>query len=75
MNGDDTAMSANERAVHDCLLHNGFRPHSYDPLARAVTLLPSKSLGSNNTIYLRDVDRVSALVASAPPFRVNGKSF
>jgi FkbM family methyltransferase len=75
MNGDDTAMSANERAVHDCLLHNGFRPYSYDPLTRTVTLLPSKSLGSNNTIYLRDVDRVSALVASAPPFRVNGKSF
>ena len=75
MNGDDTAMSGNERAVHDCLLHNGFRPHSYDPLTRAVTLLPSKSLGSNNTIYLRDVDRVSALVASAPPFRVQGKSF
>jgi FkbM family methyltransferase len=75
MNGDDTAMSANERAVHDCLLHNGFSPYSYDPLTRAVTLLPSKSLGSNNTIYLRDLDRVSALVASAPPFRVHGKSF
>jgi FkbM family methyltransferase len=75
MNGDDTAMNANESAVHECLLHNGFRPYSYNPLTRTVTLLPSKSQGSNNTIYLRDVDRVSALVASAPPFRVNGKSF
>jgi len=75
MNGDDTAMNANERAVHDCLLHNGFSPYAYNPLTRLLTLLPSKSLGSNNTIYLRDVDRVSALVASAPSFRVNGRSF
>jgi hypothetical protein len=75
MNGDNAAMNANESAVHECLLRNGFRPYSYNPLTRTVTLLPSKSLGSNNTIYLRDVDRVSALVASAPPFRVSGKSF
>lgn len=73
MNGDDTAMNANEQAVHDCLLQFGFSPYSYDPLARSVTLLPSKCLGSNNTIYLREVDRVSALLALAPSFQVSGR--
>ncbi len=75
MNGEDPAMSENERRVHDGLLHHGFSPYSYNPLTRSLHLLPSKSLGTNNTIYLRNVDRVSALVTSAPPFGVNGRSF
>jgi FkbM family methyltransferase len=75
MNSSDTAFSPNELAVHECLLHNGFKPHSYDPLKRSVSLLPSKNLLSCNTIYLRDVDQVSALLASAPSFQVNGRSF
>ena len=75
MNSSDAAFSPNELATHECLLFNGFKPHSYNPLTRSVTLLPSKNLGSNNTIYLRNLDQVSHLLASAPPFQVNGKSF
>jgi FkbM family methyltransferase len=77
MNSDDAAFSAKELAIHDCMLANGFKPHAYDPLTRSVTLLPSKNLQarSGNTIYLRNLDQVSALLASAPAFEVNGRSF
>jgi FkbM family methyltransferase len=75
MNGSDAAFNPNELAAHECLLFNGFKPHAYDPLTRSVALLPSKHLGANNTIYLRNLDQISALLASAPPFQVNGRSF
>jgi FkbM family methyltransferase len=75
MNGDAAEFSANELAVHECLLANGFKPHAYDPRTRSVTELPSKHLGACNTIYLRNLEQVSALLASAPAFQVNGRSF
>jgi FkbM family methyltransferase len=74
MNSSDAAFSTNEFAVHECLLANDFRPHAYDPPTRSLTLLPSKNLKSINTIYLRNVDQISALLASGPSFRVNGRS-
>jgi FkbM family methyltransferase len=74
MNCADAAFSTNELAVHECLLANGFKPHAYDPLIRLLTLLPSKNLKSINTIYLRNVDQITALLASGPAFEVNGRS-
>lgn len=74
-NSSDAAFSANELAVHTCLLDSGFMPYAYDPMTRTLTMLPSKNLGSNNTIYLRNVEQVSALLASSPTFKVNGRSF
>jgi len=74
MNGDSAAFSPNERAVHECLLVNGFAPHAYDPFARSLTPLPSKQLGSPNTIYSRPVEQLSGRLADAPAFRVNGRS-
>jgi hypothetical protein len=61
MNSDDAAFSTKELAVHDCMLATGFKPHFYDPLTRSVTLLPSKNPKAGNTIYLRNLDQVSAL--------------
>jgi FkbM family methyltransferase len=74
MNSSDAAFSPNELAVHECLLRNGFAPHAYDPFTRTLILLPSKNLESPNTIYLRSAEQVRSLVASAPPFTVNGRS-
>jgi FkbM family methyltransferase len=74
MNSSDPAFNVRELAVHECLLDNNFKPYAYSPLTRSVTLLPSKNLTSNNTIYLRDVDQVSDLLASAPAFQVAGRS-
>lgn len=75
MNSSDAAFNPNELATHECLLANDFKPHAYDPFTRSLTLLPSKNLNSCNTIYLRNLDQVSALLASAPAFQVNGRSF
>lgn len=74
MNGDDAAMNPNDQAVHDCLLRNGFSPHAYDPFTRALTLLPSKHLGSSNTIYCRPADQLRSRLDAAPPFLVNGRA-
>jgi len=74
MNSSDAAFSANELAVHECLLSLGFMPYAYEPLARKLIPLKSKNLNAVNTIYLRDIDKVAALIDSAPRFRANGKS-
>lgn len=74
MNSSDEAFSANELAVHECLLAHGFSPYAYDPQTRNLSLLPSKSLTTSNTIYLRDIDRVRNLVQLAPSFTANGRA-
>jgi len=75
MNGDDASFSAKELAVHECLLAHDFKPCTYDPRTRSVIELPSKKLGSSNTIYLRNLGQVVDLLTSAPVFRVNGRDF
>jgi len=74
MNGGDRAFNPSERAVHDCLLGNGFAPHAYDPFTRSLTPLPSKHLGAPNTIYSRQAAQLRGRLDEAPPFRVNGRS-
>jgi FkbM family methyltransferase len=74
MNGSDVQLNPNEKAVHDCLLGNGFAPHAYDPFRRTLTALPSKHVGASNTIYCRNADLLKRRLDEAPPFHVNGRS-
>jgi FkbM family methyltransferase len=75
MNSSDTSLSENERAVHEGLLENGFKPHVYNPIFRSLEPIPSKNLRGNNTLYVRDIPSIEARLKSAPSFRVADKSF
>jgi FkbM family methyltransferase len=72
MNGKDSHLSENEYAVHECLTKYGFHPYAYEPFTRRLSLLKSKNLSSENTIYLRNIEAVNERVSDALPFRVNG---
>lgn len=74
MNGQDAAFNPNEKAVHDCLLRNGFAPHAYNPFTRSLIPLPSKHLGAANTIYSRNAAELRSRLDRAPRFQVNGRS-
>lgn len=74
MNGSDAELNPNEKAVHECLLRNGFAPHAYDPFKRALLPLQSKHVDASNTIYCRDADGLMSRLNEAPPFHVNGRS-
>ena len=74
MNGQDPAFNSNEKAVHDCLLLNGFAPHAYNPFTRSLTPLPSKHLSAPNTIYAKNAAELRSRLDAAPPFRVNERS-
>lgn len=75
MNGSEVGLNENERAVHECLSANGFNPCTYNPKTRSLTRIPSKNMGGNNTLYVRDLPRIDDRLKSAPRFRVGNKSF
>ena len=75
MDSSTATMNENEEAVDRTLRHHGFAPSSYDPFTRSLTQLPGKNRKSGNTLYLRNLPQVAALLSTAPSFAVNGRSF
>lgn len=74
MDGTRETFNASEQVVHDTVLRHGFLPYEYDPFTRKLARLPSKNLGHNNTLYLRNVPEIEARVAVAKPFTIHGRS-
>jgi hypothetical protein len=50
-----------DRAMHDRILNNGFVTVKYDELTRVLE--PTMGMDKSNTIYVRDVARVSEKVS------------
>ena len=50
---------------------HGFTAVTYDPWRRNIA---AKNKRSDNTLYIRDIERVKRRVAEASPFRVFGRS-
>lgn len=61
-NGSGLRYGHSDEAIVDLLGRHGFRPHAYDGLERRLTA----GRGGANTIFVRDPDRVRALVSAAP---------
>lgn len=69
-NGSGSRYGIDTREIFDHLGRFGFVPAGYDPFARRFG---SAGAGGDNTIFVRDVEQVAALCASAPRYRlVNG---
>jgi hypothetical protein len=56
------------------LLEWGFLACKYDPFSRNLRPVQESS-GTGNTLFVRDISTVRALVAAAPRFCVLGKQF
>ncbi len=69
LNGSGKRYGYDDNDVHKKLITNGFSPFEYDPLLR--TLSPIKTFGSQNTIYIRDIDFVTQRVSEARKIKIN----
>ena len=63
LNGSGGRYGYNEINIHNKLLGLSFRPYTYDPFKRALTLL--SNYGNLNTIYLRDERSVKNRIGSS----------
>jgi FkbM family methyltransferase len=61
-NGSGRRYGHSDKAIVDLLTRQGFWPHTYDGFERRLTT----GLGGANTVFVRDPERVQALVSAAP---------
>ena len=73
LNGSGARYGVDELRLHTDMLDDGFTPCRYDPLTRALLPLVSRTPACGNTLYVRDVPALSALVQSAPKRVVHGQ--
>ena len=72
LNGSGGRYGYDESLIHQTLLSHSFKPFNYDPFKRKLTEL--NSYGSNNTLYLRDLNFIKNRLNVAPSFEVFGES-
>jgi FkbM family methyltransferase len=75
LNGSGERYGNSDASVHQEITGHGFVPHRYDPLSRRLTALATFNRGSLNTLYVRDPDAVTRVLASAAKVRVRGRDF
>lgn len=75
LNGSGDRYGSPDAAVHAAIMEFGFEPFRYDPVHRTLSKLAGYNRDSLNTLYLRKVDTVAALVRDARPIRVRGQEF
>jgi FkbM family methyltransferase len=51
----------------------GFKPFTYNPFNREISPFDSKKVTSNNTIYIKNIEKVNERIRSSPKFLINGK--
>ena len=51
----------------------GFKPFTYNPFNREVSPFDSKKVTSNNTIYIKNIEKVNERIKSATKFLINDK--
>jgi FkbM family methyltransferase len=74
LNGSGRDYGFEDATVFAQLLEWGFLAYKYDPLSRNLRPV-QESFGTGNTLFVRDISKVRALVAAAPRFCVLGKQF
>jgi FkbM family methyltransferase len=69
LNGSGKRYGYEDNDVHKKLIDHGFTPFEYNPLTRSLS--PIKTFGSQNTIYIRDIDFVTHRVSEARKIKIN----
>ena len=75
LNGSGDRYGNSDSAVHAEILRYGFSPYRYDPITRQLSLLETFNRVSLNTLYVRDLDNTSRILASARKIRVRDRYF
>jgi len=69
LNGSGERYGYDDDEVHKTITDAGFFPFEYDPFSRA--LLPIKTFGNQNTIYIRDFEFVKKRINEARKIKIN----
>jgi len=51
----------------------GFKPYTYNPFNRELYAFGSKKVFPDNTLYIKNIEKVNERIKSAPKFLINGK--
>ena len=73
LNGSGARYGYDENEIKKQITEAGFRPYSYDPFSRLLSLMETE--GHFNTIYLRDLPFVQERISSAQKISVFGECF
>jgi hypothetical protein len=69
LNGSGKRYGYDDNNIHKTLSNSGFKPCSYNPQKRSLTVTDKFNAGGN-TIYVRDFDFVQRRLMSAPKIRI-----
>lgn len=75
LNGSGSRYNYEESKLLQMMLDHGFETYGYDPFRRALEKLEGKSRESGNTLFIRNLDHVEAMLRSAPKVALLGKEF
>lgn len=73
LNGSGKQFGFEEKEIHENLLNLSFKPYTYNPFKRSLTLV--ETYGEENTIYIRDLNFVKGRVKAAERIRVLNNEF
>lgn len=68
LNGSGERYGFDESALHVMMLSYGFTPYRYSPFDREIIALNGKNCNSGNTLYLKNVDKLSVLLKDSPKY-------
>jgi len=74
LNDSGRRYGYNDENLHRQMLNYGFKSFKYHPFERVLQPLEGKNMGSDNTLYLRDIEKAMQRVEGAPAFNVLGRS-
>ena len=74
LNGAGNRYGYDEQKILDMMSGFGFKTYSYKPFERELSNLKGKNLTEGNTIFIRNMERISERIKSAPKVEIHGVS-
>jgi len=74
LNGAGNRYGYDEDKILSMMSGFGFKTYSYNPFERQLTRLEGKNITEGNTIFIRNLERISERIKSAPKIDVHGAS-
>lgn len=70
LNGNGDQFGFDESLIIERMNDFGFKPYSYDPFNRSLTISNGKNGQSGNTLFIRDISFVVKRIKESPKFKI-----
>lgn len=74
LNGSGSRYGYDESKILSLMSNYGFKTYSYKPFERTLINLEGKNIAEENTIFIRDINRILERIKVAPTIQVHGVS-